>query len=251
MQHQPKYLSTRFVYNVSCCPSVISSLHYNSNPISHCHICALNISLFSFKYIVFNYSSTTRQPPKFSILQHDYLVSKRCLHRRNLRVCPRYCHRNFPRHKGQFEFSTRPSHTFVLTPWQHGFSRSAGWFFLIIFCLARLIGPALNLAEIKYPETAALYEGSAILNNIGFSLLTLAALGLLSRLLDSINKSHNTVIKPNMLRIIELVVVVGLILGIVGGVNAADAYVKTGKYTPGSENKAGTALMIVGSEISR
>jgi hypothetical protein len=105
----------------------------------------------------------------------------------------------------------------------------------------------MNLAEIKYPETAALYEGSAILNNIGFSPLTLAALGLLSRLLDSINKSHNTIIKPNILRMIELVVVVGLILGIVGGVNAADAYVKTGKYTPGSENKAGTALMIVGS----
>jgi hypothetical protein len=108
----------------------------------------------------------------------------------------------------------------------------------------------MNLAEIKYPETAALYEGSAILNNIGFSPLTLAALGLLSRLLDSINKSHNTVIKPNMLRIIELVVLVGLILGIVGGVNAADAYVKTGHYTPGSENKAGTALMIVSSGIS-
>jgi hypothetical protein len=117
--------------------------------------------------------------------------------------------------------------------------------FLIVFCLARIIGPAMQLAEIKSPQDAALYEGSAILNNVGFSPLTLAALGLLSRLLDSINKSHNTLVKPNMLRIIELLVLVGLILGIVGGVDAASAYEKTLKYTPGSLNKAGTALMIV------
>lgn len=103
----------------------------------------------------------------------------------------------------------------------------------------------MQLAEIKSPQDAALYEGSAILNNVGFSPLTLAALGLLSRLLDSINKSHNTLVKPNMLRIIELLVLVGLILGIVGGVDAASAYEKTLKYTPGSLNKAGTALMIV------
>jgi hypothetical protein len=88
----------------------------------------------------------------------------------------------------------------------------------------------MQLAEIKYPADAALYEGSAILNNVGFSPLTLAALGLLSRLLDSINKTHNTLVKPNMLRIIELLVVVGLILGIVGGVDAASAYEKTLKY---------------------
>lgn len=128
---------------------------------------------------------------------------------------------------------------------RHGFARSSGWFFLIIFCLARLIGPAMQLAEISSPTDIALYEGSAILNNVGFSPLTLAALGLLSRLLDSINKSHHTIIKPSMLRIIELVVVVGLILGIVGGVDAATSYQKTLNYQPGSLNKAGTSLMIV------
>lgn len=131
---------------------------------------------------------------------------------------------------------------------KHGFARSSGWFFLIVFCVARLIGPAMQLAEIGSPDDAALYEGSAILNNVGFSPLTLAALGLLSRLLDSINKTHNTLVKPGMLRLIELLVVVGLVLGIVGGVDAASAYETTLKYTPGSLNKAGTSLMIVCSK---
>jgi hypothetical protein len=128
---------------------------------------------------------------------------------------------------------------------RHGFARSSGWMFIIVFCIARLIGPAMQLAEISNPREQALYEGSAILNNVGFSPLTLAALGLLSRLLDSINKTHHTFVQPRMLRIIELLVLVGLILGIVGGVDAADDYVKSGRYQPGSLNKAGTALMII------
>jgi len=76
----------------------------------------------------------------------------------------------------------------------------------------------MQLATIKSPTDAALYEGSAILNNIGLSPLTLAALGLLSRLLDSINKSKHAFVQQWWLRIIELIVLVGLILGIVGGV---------------------------------
>jgi H+/Cl- antiporter ClcA len=76
----------------------------------------------------------------------------------------------------------------------------------------------MQLATIKSPDNASLYEGSAILNNIGLSPLTLAALGILSRLLDSINKSKHAFVQQWWLRIIELIVLVGLILGIVGGV---------------------------------
>jgi hypothetical protein len=76
----------------------------------------------------------------------------------------------------------------------------------------------MQLATIKSPTNASLYEGSAILNNIGLSPLTLAALGLLSRLLDSINKSKHAFVQQWWLRMIELIVLVGLILGIVGGV---------------------------------
>ena len=53
----------------------------------------------------------------------------------------------------------------------------------------------------------------------------------------------------NNIRIVHIVVVVGLILGAVGGNQAADAAAKGengGHYVPGGLSKAGSALMIVG-----
>ena len=127
---------------------------------------------------------------------------------------------------------------------RHGFGRSSGWIYLNIFCLARIIGPCMQLATISSPNNVGLYTGSSILSNIGLSPLELAALGLLSRVLGSINKSHSTFIGTHFLKLIQVLVTVGLILGIVGGINASDAYQKTGTYQPGTLNKAGTALLI-------
>jgi hypothetical protein len=128
---------------------------------------------------------------------------------------------------------------------RHGFGRSAGWMFLIIFCLARIIGAAMQLATISSPSNISLYTGYAILQNIGLSPLMLATLGLLSRLLDNINRAHHTAISTRFFKFVELVIMVGLILGIVGGVNASNDYVKTHVFVPSSLNKVGTALFIV------
>jgi hypothetical protein len=128
---------------------------------------------------------------------------------------------------------------------RHGFGRSSGWFFLIIFCLARIIGPAMQIATSSNPTETALYTGSSILQSIGLSPLELAAIGLLSRLLESINRSHHTLINTHMIKLIELVITIGLILGIVGGINASDDYVKTGVYQASTLSKASTALFIV------
>jgi len=134
---------------------------------------------------------------------------------------------------------------------RHGFRRNAGWMYLIIFCLARIIGPAMELATINDPTNTDLYTGYAILNNVALSPLMLAAMGLLGRLLEDIRETHDTKLHPMILRVVQLVILVGLILGIVGGVDAADAYIKalgagsTAAYTPGSLNKAGTALFVI------
>lgn len=132
----------------------------------------------------------------------------------------------------------------MLLALRHGFRKNAGWYFLIVFCLARIIGGGLQLGTINDPKNQSLYEGSAILNNIGFTPLELAALGLLSRLIDNINKSHRTMISTRMLKFVELILLVSMILGIVGGTNAAGDYSKTGHFQPGSLNKVGTGLMI-------
>jgi hypothetical protein len=128
---------------------------------------------------------------------------------------------------------------------RHGFSRSAGWYFLIIFCLARIIGPAMQLATINAPGNNSLYTGYIILQNVGLSPLMLATIGLLSRLLENINKSHHTFINTRMIKLVETVITVGLILGIVGGVHAESTFQKTGVYHQTSLNKAGTALFIL------
>jgi hypothetical protein len=133
----------------------------------------------------------------------------------------------------------------VFLAFRHGFGRNAGWLFLIMFCLARIIGPCMSLATISQPTNISLYTGAAILQNIGLSPLQLCTIGLLSRLLDNINKSTHTFINTRMLKFIETIIVVGLILGIVGGVNASTSFQNTGTYQPGSLNKAGTSLFIV------
>ncbi|KAE8444871.1 hypothetical protein EG329_014119 [Mollisiaceae sp. DMI_Dod_QoI] len=128
---------------------------------------------------------------------------------------------------------------------KHGFRRNSGWLYLILFCLARIIGPCMQLATISSPNNESLYTGSAILNSIGVSPLELAALGLLSRLLDSIHKSYNTFLHPRILQLVQIIIIVGLVLAIIGGVNAGNTFETTHQYHPGTLNKAGTSLLIV------
>ncbi|KAL2075582.1 hypothetical protein VTL71DRAFT_525 [Oculimacula yallundae] len=134
---------------------------------------------------------------------------------------------------------------------RHGFRKNAGWIYLVIFCLARIIGPAMQLATISNPTSTSLYTGYAILNNVALSPLMLATMGLLGRLLDSIHETYNTKLHPATLKIVHLIILVGLILGIVGGINASDSYIKemqaggAAAYRPGSLSKAGAALFVI------
>jgi len=83
----------------------------------------------------------------------------------------------------------------------------------------------------------------------------LAALGFLSRLLSSISKAHHTAIHPRMIQALQIIIIVALILGIVGGVDAATNYENIinagGKalYHPTTLNKAGTSLFVVSYAI--
>ena len=127
---------------------------------------------------------------------------------------------------------------------RHGLSRSAGWRFLAIFTLARLLQACFQLATISQPNNVALYSGVFVLLNIAISPLQLTALGLLSRVLISINKTYQTILADNHIRIVTLINLVGLILIIVGGVESGNSYSKTGVYTPAIESKVGEAIFI-------
>ncbi|TVY62864.1 hypothetical protein LSUE1_G007688 [Lachnellula suecica] len=128
---------------------------------------------------------------------------------------------------------------------RHGFGRSAGWFFLIILSLARIIGASMQIATSSNPNNISLYTGSAILTNIGFSPLMLATLGLLSRLIDSINRNKKIFLTAQYMKLIELLILVAAILGVVGGTQAGDKFSKTNTFVPQPLSKVGTALLIV------
>ena len=163
---------------------------------------------------------------------------------------------------------------FVAT--RHGFGRNAGWLYLILFSIIRLLGAILSLATIGNPTNVSLYVAAAILQNIGLSPLILTLLALLGRLWTSalraapppgygggqgaatqIRLFHGQgIVSPRRLRLVQTLVLAGLILGIIGGSRQASAisdYVRgrgtTKPPTPNAESVAGLALMVAGFGI--
>lgn len=130
---------------------------------------------------------------------------------------------------------------------RHGFGRNVGWLYMILLSLIRLVGASMLLATIAQPRNINLYVGVIVTERIGLSPLILVQLGLLSRLLVSMRKalSSSTILKPMHLRLVQLVIALGLILGTVGGSQMSTS--ASGATQPSSTTSvAGMALNIVG-----
>jgi hypothetical protein len=129
---------------------------------------------------------------------------------------------------------------------RHGFRRNTGWLLLVVFSIARILGAALQLATISNPKNLSLYFGALTLQSIGLSPLLIMLLALINRALESIEKARSAIINPRVLRLVQLLVLVGLILSSIGGSDSGDNYAKTGTYTVSPLTRAGVALVIVG-----
>ena len=129
---------------------------------------------------------------------------------------------------------------------RHGFSKSSGWRFMIIFTLARVICACLELATINQPRNVSLYIGYAVLIGIAVSPLELVAFGLLSRVTTRITESQgrSTIITPRHIQFFELLNTVGIILSIIGGVKSGEDLSSTGHYSQQTLSKVGLALFI-------
>jgi hypothetical protein len=93
--------------------------------------------------------------------------------------------------------------------------------FLTLFLLIRLLASSLQLATIASPTNPALPIAYTILQAIGLSPLELTALALLTRAIQGIERNRGAIsIRPIHLRLVQLCVVIGLILGVVGGAKA-------------------------------
>ncbi|KAK7428940.1 hypothetical protein QQZ08_004557 [Neonectria magnoliae] len=133
----------------------------------------------------------------------------------------------------------------VFLCFKHGLKRSAGWRFLVILALARLIGSAMLLATINDPNNMSLYIGWMTLNGVGFGPLILMLLGLLDRLFESINRQGRQLIQPLYQRAVSLLMLVAMILLIVGGTNADYTVVNgTPKISYPVESRIGAGLMV-------
>ncbi|PHH81481.1 hypothetical protein CDD82_671 [Ophiocordyceps australis] len=127
---------------------------------------------------------------------------------------------------------------------KHGFSRCAGWFFLNILVLARLIGSCLHLATISQPENQGLYTGWMVLNGFGLGPLILLLLALLSRAFESINRQGHVFVKPLCNQVIQALMLAAILLVVIGGVQS-DFTIENGAIHVdySSASRAGTAIM--------
>ena len=133
---------------------------------------------------------------------------------------------------------------------RHGFGRSSGWIFLVVFCILRILSAAFNLALINSPTSTSLHIASGITNSVGLSPLLLSSLGLLNRAIESIERRAASVtVTPRHLRLIQLLVMIGLILAIVGGVNAGEAKTADDLDDARTLTQAAVGLFIAGFVI--
>ncbi|CAI7607405.1 uncharacterized protein N7487_005261 [Penicillium crustosum] len=136
------------------------------------------------------------------------------------------------------------SPTLFLALWMafhHGFGKSSGWFFFILFCLARIIGSGCYLATIHYPSNVNLYIAWAVCTSLGLSPLILACIGLLSRANDSIMRKTCHPLPQIIFRIISIISLVAVILSIVGA--TTNSNIGQGLVT--TESKVGLVLYLV------
>lgn len=101
----------------------------------------------------------------------------------------------------------------------------------------------MSLAAVSSPSVS-LVTGAQILQNVGVSPLILTTLGLLSRVLDGINRNTHALVQPRLLKLVETITVVGLILGIVGGINASKEYTRTEVWPTEKVTKISNVLYI-------
>ncbi|KAI0473759.1 hypothetical protein GGR56DRAFT_648839 [Xylariaceae sp. FL0804] len=129
---------------------------------------------------------------------------------------------------------------------RHGFGRNAGWLYLVILSLMRIVGASLELATISQPKNTGLYIGAGTLQSVGLSPLVLVTVALVNRLLAGIKRTNGkAILDPRILRLVQIVVVVGLILSIRGGTDAGSDFADTGMYKTNTLIHIGVALTIV------
>ncbi|KAI9728140.1 MAG: hypothetical protein M1828_004601 [Chrysothrix sp. TS-e1954] len=128
---------------------------------------------------------------------------------------------------------------------RQGIHRNAGYVYMIMFSIARILGAALELGTINNPTSKSLNIGYAVLVSIGLSPLLLATLGILGRVLESVKKTKHVVLDEMFLYAVHIIVIIALVLSIVGINQLPQGAIFSGHYSQPKESIASIALFIV------
>jgi len=125
---------------------------------------------------------------------------------------------------------------------RHGFSRQAGWIFLILLAFIRVLGSICQIVSVNSPSES-IDEAWIILSSVGLSPLLLAMLGLLVRVHQ--NMSPASPIHPMIFRILAVAPIIAVILAIVGGSQEAENSDPSKVSTGTSLVQAGVIIFMV------
>lgn len=156
---------------------------------------------------------------------------------------------------------------FFLAVWlcyRHGFRRNAGWFYLVLLSLIRIIGACAQLETIS-SHADGVETTAAICISIGLSPLILLCLGLLSRVYvpfpppfsksstdvwysnDSVGRNSKIAVSPLVFRLLTVLTMVGLVLCIVGINDSTSSTSKASlsAYKVDAKTKIGVILFVI------
>ncbi|UKZ55809.1 hypothetical protein TrVGV298_009633 [Trichoderma virens] len=121
---------------------------------------------------------------------------------------------------------------------------TTGWIDIFLFSAIRIVGSAIQVEAKNHPGTTKLYTVASIMNSIGLAPLQAGSLGFLNRLSENIGGKTQSQAQKYMFRIIQMLIITGLILGVVGGIKAGNQIKNTGTFAIGSIGKIGTGFLI-------
>lgn len=102
--------------------------------------------------------------------------------------------------------------------YKHGFKREAGWLLLTILSVIRIVGAACGIAASKNGDQT-LIEISLIMSSVGSATLVAAFTGITNRVAEG---SKGSPLSTQQRKLLQIIGIVAIILGIVGGTKIAD-----------------------------
>lgn len=102
---------------------------------------------------------------------------------------------------------------------KHGFSREGGWLLLTLLSTVRLVGAALGIAATQNPS-AGLITAALVLSSIGSTFLVAALSAMVNRVETG---AQQTRLPPRIRKYIQIIGLVAIILGSIGGSKVASS----------------------------